>query len=542
MGPRAASIAATAASACSLLVACGDSRGAPATADAGALTDASFDTADGFDEASSDARVIDPIPWKSGARLRAKIMDGGGGAKLFDVWQDVTLRFDCSFAVASDGRVRCLPIDEDLPVITSFFADAACTKNVAIGPAAEQPYVRIVENRCGRSEDDPKPLRVVRWGGVVNVDVPYIVKSGICSPIANAPDFTWYAIGDADPLQFVAATEQLHVATDGSGVRILLGEDGSRENSRLIDPATATACDVVSDHVLGGPDLCVPTPFAAGPALPFYGSDSCSETIAFAESGCDHARAGLMMRRTDCVFGVDVVELGASFATDSTKIFRRYQDGVCQSEALANPMTAYRTGPPFAPRAFAAPPSLSFGTGRLVSRLHASSDGVVVRNARLMPIRYQLDPDSPIPVLQPAPFEFYDQVLMTRCRVEKAADGNWRCIPTSTVPKLGEYFEDEACTVAAHLGLNDPGCLVSGYVSIPGWLEVGLGLRPTSEIRAIGAVLQKPMYMYAPFPIDPSDPPRGTCVPAPAEPGRVFYALGPSISVNELASVANRIE
>jgi hypothetical protein len=166
----------------------------------------------------------------------------------------------------------------------------------------------------------------------------------------------------------------------------------------------------------------------------------------------------------------------------------------------------------------------------------------VVKNAPPLPLRYELDPDSAVPVLQPAGFEFFDRELMTKCRVERVTDGTLRCVPTSTIPKFGEYFEDEACTVPANLGIDDPRCLLTGYVSIPGWLEVGLGLRPTSEIRSIGLPLDQPMFMYAPFPVDPSQPPRGTCVPAPSDPSRVYYALGPPIPVADLALVTTTTE
>jgi hypothetical protein len=209
---------------------------------------------------------------------------------------------------------------------------------------------------------------------------------------------------------------------------------------------------------------------------------------------------------------------------------------------LFSPMTGYPARQPFAANAFATAGVRSFGSGRLEARLRATPDGVAIRNPPIMPLRYQLDPDSPTPVLQPDPFEFYDNVMQTRCRVAKVAGDTLRCIPTATVPKLGEYFEDEACTVPAHLGANDAGCPSAGYVTIPGWLEIGLAVPPPSEIRAIGAVLNKPMYMYAPFPIDPSGPPRGTCIPAPSGTDRVFYALGPSIPVAELASVSEASE
>jgi hypothetical protein len=506
------------------------------TLDAAARPDAS-----GLPDAAPP-EPLGPIPWKSGFRLRAKVLNGGDGAKLLEQWHDTVLRLDCSFATAIDGRVRCLPIDEDLPILTTFFADSACTKYVAIGPPPEQPYVRIVDQRCGRSDDDQKPIHVVRWGGVVNVDVPYIIRSGVCSPITNGPDFVWNSIAEADPVQFVAAAEQIHLAADGGRARILMGDDGSRENSRLIDPGTSRACEVVSDHVLGAPDLCVPTPFAAAPALPFFDSEGCSEPVAFAEEGCDHAFAGLMLRRVDCKLGVDLVELGPPFPTASTGMFRRYADGVCRPDMLFSPMTGYAARQPFAAETFRATTPRPLGSGRLEARLHATTDGIAVRNARVLPLRYQLDPDSPTPVLQPAPFEFYDNALQTKCSVDKVADGTLRCLPTTTVPKLGEYFEDDACTQPAHLGANDPGCLSTGYVSIPGWLEIGLAVPPPTEIRRIGAVLQKPMFMYAPFPIDPSMPPRGTCIAAPSDPGRVFYALGPPTPVSELAPVTEATE
>jgi hypothetical protein len=298
----------------------------------------------------------------------------------------------------------------------------------------------------------------------------------------------------------------------------------------------------VSDHVLGGPNLCVPTPFAASPIYSFFRDDACGAPLALADPGCDHAFAGLLLRHRDCKLGVDLVELGASFATTSSSFFRRYPDGVCREGTLSDPLTAYVAGAPLSLAAFIAPPSRSIGTGRLEARLHATADGMVAKNPPLLPLRYELDPDSMVPVLQPFGFEFYDRQLATACRVERVADGSYRCVPTSTVPKFGEYFEDEACTIPAHLGVNDPACRLEGYVSIPGWLEVGLGLRPTSEIRSIGAPLDKPMFMYAPFPVDPSQPPRGTCVAAPSEPGRVYYAIGPPMSVADLALVVSTLE
>src|SRR5258705_7143894 len=84
--------------------------------DAGAAKE---DASDAAAEVSTVPTTPDPAagapPWTSGFRLRARIMDGLAGARLLAYWQDTVLRFGCSFAVASDGHVRCLPLDEDLP-------------------------------------------------------------------------------------------------------------------------------------------------------------------------------------------------------------------------------------------------------------------------------------------------------------------------------------------------------------------------------------------------------------------------------------------
>src|SRR6185436_13052369 len=104
-----------------------------------------------------DSVLADPAPWKSGTRLRARVMDGGYGAKLFVDWQDTHLGIACSFALAGDGRIRCLPVDEDTSILTTFFSDDACTTLVAIGPPPDDLYVRIADATCGPSDDEAEP-------------------------------------------------------------------------------------------------------------------------------------------------------------------------------------------------------------------------------------------------------------------------------------------------------------------------------------------------------------------------------------------------
>src|SRR6266849_3862412 len=56
-------------------------------------------------------------PWQSGSRLRARIWEGGDGARLFQGWWDDKLGMRCVFALADDMRVRCLPEIEHGPML-----------------------------------------------------------------------------------------------------------------------------------------------------------------------------------------------------------------------------------------------------------------------------------------------------------------------------------------------------------------------------------------------------------------------------------------
>src|SRR5207248_3319025 len=54
-------------------------------------------------------------PWRSGTRLRARVKDGGDGARLFVGWWDQKLGLSCSFRMATDDKLRCLPDIESGP-------------------------------------------------------------------------------------------------------------------------------------------------------------------------------------------------------------------------------------------------------------------------------------------------------------------------------------------------------------------------------------------------------------------------------------------
>src|SRR6185295_14376623 len=277
------------------------------------------------------------------------------------------------------------------------------------------------------------------------VPIPWVLRNGVCSPILNGPAVAWHTIDVLDPAQFVAANETVHASPEGLGVRVLEAEDGSRENNRLVDARTNRPCEVLSDHVVGAPARCVPMPFGVSSAQPFFDGPGCDRPIGFANS-CDRAETAVVLRTAGCGTSVDLVELGMPVQTDAGGLFRKYTNSDCQSVFLFDPIPAFTLGRSVEPSTFPGVDDEVLGMDRLQIRLHRLSDGMRVRNARLLPIRGLLDPDSFTSAVQPATYEFFDTVRKTKCFVTKTGDETLRCLPIDTIPRLGRYFGDPACT------------------------------------------------------------------------------------------------
>lgn len=134
--------------------------GAPSPLDDGGIVDAAIDAlaelatpdaiasdADVPDATTADASAPDAPPpmTTAGTRLRPiysiTTSDDGATNKTFVRWRDTKLDVDCSFDLASDGSVRCVPeaqiLPADQPGIGRLYADASCTTPlVAVLPLA----------------------------------------------------------------------------------------------------------------------------------------------------------------------------------------------------------------------------------------------------------------------------------------------------------------------------------------------------------------------------------------------------------------------
>lgn len=178
--------------------------GAGGIFDAGAIFDALTDPV-------SPANA-DPVSRK---RLKAKYRTGDDGSKeyLGNAWYDSGRNEDCSFALAADGKERCLPgkpvtdfvsIAGATVVANPAFKDAACSVPIFwitnIDPSCMQAgfTVRVAASSCG----------AVAWQ-VVQVGAPitewYNLNAGVCSNYQNQGPTRYEGI-EVAPSAFVSAT------------------------------------------------------------------------------------------------------------------------------------------------------------------------------------------------------------------------------------------------------------------------------------------------------------------------------------------------
>lgn len=174
----------------------------------GASTGATGTSGGGSDGGLTDA-LTDPVPSAHadpapGSRLKPKFRLGDDGAKeyLGGVWWDSDRNEDCSFAVAADGKTRCLPKGSDF----RYFADAQCATPMVLtqGTCSAPKYgISNVEAACGL---DAPATKVFAIGGATNPPMIYGKSGSSCFAIGpTTPDWTYYTVGAEIPASsFVA--------------------------------------------------------------------------------------------------------------------------------------------------------------------------------------------------------------------------------------------------------------------------------------------------------------------------------------------------
>ncbi len=147
---------------------------------------------------------------KGGTRLKVRYFVGGDGSEQAIGFFDTVRRENCTFAVAADGVVRCLPdVAARFSTFGHSYADAACTQElsvVASGCPVKYTTKAVAQpNACGPGGTRIFPLGAKVTGQVYEDDP---LGGSQCRRGTLSPRSDYYVMGaEIPPSTFQNATE-----------------------------------------------------------------------------------------------------------------------------------------------------------------------------------------------------------------------------------------------------------------------------------------------------------------------------------------------
>jgi hypothetical protein len=214
------------------MIACSSSdSGAPAGAgDAGpdVGTNPSDDAGDGSSlppDGGSTSPLLDP---KGGTRLEAHWFATADGAVQFDTFFDKSLGVSCSFQVAADGSLRCLPLASEVAAAASYFTNATCTSELLTGYCLGSPTYGAHYDRGKCPGDVPLKTHVLPVGAGVTPGQLYL-DAPTCTAALTPQGAAFYPVVGAErpPTTFVGGTLTVMPTVGGVAPVRLDADDGS---------------------------------------------------------------------------------------------------------------------------------------------------------------------------------------------------------------------------------------------------------------------------------------------------------------------------
>lgn len=138
---------------------------------------------------------------RSGSRIVARYGHTADGARVFLGWHDALMDLDCDFALATDGRMRCLPVAQ--LATPGFFSDAQCLSRAIVLPCPPRDIVRLISDRTCDSGSEASTISIVRVGSAVPM-VYSATESGCAEAHAQGDA---YSLGETFPPEFFAPIE-----------------------------------------------------------------------------------------------------------------------------------------------------------------------------------------------------------------------------------------------------------------------------------------------------------------------------------------------
>jgi hypothetical protein len=356
------------------------------------------------------------------------VVDGGDGAALFIGWTDTQLAAPCSYRLATDNELRCLP-DATSAIL---YSDPTCAVPIVRADAAVT-VVSIYDSSvsCEEAGGPSPPTTVVRVGVPVNVPMIYFKTATGCTSSPNA-ESGWRSATIASPNDFVRADAK-SIGDDGIlAARVYSGEDGSIETPAFYDAPLATTC-VLAAAPGGGPLVCLPKTLATQHGSVHADGACATQPLAVVSSSCPPPAVIASIVRDPCdAFGSVVTAYARGLAVPAPAMLFQSTDGHCDLLGSGMDSSVFARGAPLDWGSLPALATIDVGKGRLKARFGIHR-GAVAHNPFLPPWVSTLA------------VGFVDSVLAEPCVETLVSDGTERCLPPAARLDI-TYYADAACT------------------------------------------------------------------------------------------------
>jgi hypothetical protein len=450
--------------------------GAAATSDgpagAGAGTTGAGTAGADAGDATDGANATLP-DFADGTRLKALAYVTDQGEKLWHGWRDSQRVEDCTFGLAADGQVRCLPAFNATP----YFTDDTCKVPLLLWSSCQgAPPAYVAEgtaNACGPAGALHELLDKIPAPAAFH----YVDTAGACAS-GDAPPGSEYWVAAAAPepdAAFVAA----HEIRDGRGAALMAryyqGDDGSLQLLGPYDRAAAHACA----PPVGMSKVCAPEPLTMiqypSSTNAEYLDATCTTRTAVAFTECEAPS-----QHPELAFG----SLGVDPCSDQPrgKFYRLgaqdtarpfLKNATMCAQTMSNKVgTAsdhrFVLDAEIPPSAFPEVRTVDDGAGRFRVRTVETPDGQHLRTTLI-----------------------FDSVQNGTCTPTRVGD-TLRCLPDETI-YYPELYRDDACTQRVYINPRSA-CAGPKFVKLP--VSVACGASPPRYFEVGAVVTPTPASLF----------------------------------------------
>jgi hypothetical protein len=437
-------------------------------------------------DAEAAAPVGDPICTpRSGTRIKVRWYQSAEGTLVFDSMVDSTLNVRCQPAMTSDGKVRCLPLEQ--LATTQWYSDAHCTMPAQpiIDDCYVPTYVAVYANAAAECP-------TAGWGGVqqtfsvyrVDAAQPdagagFLVNGGACVPPYSAPGGTLHAVTAVADTAFAEGT--LGQVTAGRYSMTTVDFSDGAHYCGVYDGFHDSTLDVAT-FMAGAPDQTLRL-FPNVPGSGYFADSTCTTPATEVSSNACAAKR-FALGFDECSYGTTVYSVGAAVDAAFAQ-FSQPDGGVACDPVVPYPMTTWNALDAFPLSALGQVVRHPVGAGRLQSLTYEADGQFRWRQAAA-----------------------FDSQTGTPCSVSWIPGATTRCLPTPG-PGATLAFSDANCTQPIYVLYRGSSCAAPGANAIAATSDTCQRFK----IVHVGPPYHGVVYEGSP----------GACSPWSPDPGTVVY-------------------